>query len=200
MGIAREADIFHQRPSPVIGKAVPSPIGSMNFNLLRELLEEGAFLKLQRGAEIGVFEASTSVHLLTSFPSLQLFCVDPFVEYSEHEADKTAQKMSACEVKARSRLSAFGPRATIIKDFSVQASKLVESESLDFVFIDAIHTFDAVTEDLHAWYRTVRPGGLVAGHDFSWPGVREALEQFIAPLGKGAFYSPSTSDVWFFVK
>jgi hypothetical protein len=200
MGTIKEAEIFHQRPRPVIGKAVPSPIGSMNYNLLRELIEEGAFLKLQRGAEIGVFEASTSVHLLTSFSSLQLLCVDPFVEYSAHEEDKTAEKMSACESKARSRLAAFGSRATIIKNFSVQASKSVDSDSLDFVFIDAIHSFDAVTEDLHAWYRTVRPGGLVAGHDFSWPGVKEALEKFIEPLGKAAFYSPSTSDVWFFVK
>lgn len=200
MTVTREADLFHQRPAPIVGKVVPSPIGSMNFNLLRELLDEGAFLKLHRGAEVGVFEGSTSAHLLASFPSLEIYCVDPFVEYSQFEQDKTSEKMSACEAKARARLAPYGARAKIIKDFSVAAAKNVESASLDFVFIDAIHTFEAVTEDLNAWYRTVRPGGLVAGHDFSWPGVREALEKFIAPIGRAAFYSPATSDVWFFVK
>lgn len=200
MTITREADLFHQRPVPIVGKAVPSPIGSMNFNLLRALLDEGAFLKLQRGAEIGVFEGNTSAHLLASFSALEMYCVDPFVEYSQFENDKTSEKMITCEAKARARLAPFGARAKIMKNFSVEAAKSIESDSLDFVFIDAIHTFDAVTEDLNAWYRTVRPGGLVAGHDFSWPGVREAVEKFIAPIGNAAFYSPSTSDVWFFVK
>jgi hypothetical protein len=41
----KESEIFHQRPAPVAGKAVPSPIGSMSYNVLRELLDEGKILK-----------------------------------------------------------------------------------------------------------------------------------------------------------
>ena len=34
------------------------------------------------------------------------------------------------------------------------------------VFIDAEHTYDALSKDLRAWYRTVKPGGVIACHDY----------------------------------
>lgn len=172
----------------------------MNYNVLRELLDEGSFLQYNCGAEVGIFEASTSRHLLRFFPQLHLHCIDPFVAYDEHEHDKTQEKMSAVEQTARAALEPFGERAHIIKDFSEQAAAKIADNSLDFVFIDAIHTYDAVLSDLRCWYPKVRPNGLVSGHDYSWPGVKEAVETFIAPLETGAYFTPSTSDVWFFVK
>ncbi len=195
-----EAALFHQRSAPTPGKLAPSPIGSMNFNVLRAILEEHRLLKLNRGAEIGVFRADTSSHLLQSFPELQMYCIDPYVAYVEHEGDKTQAKMSECETTARSRLAPFGDRVTLIKDFSLQAASRIPDAALDFVFIDAIHSFEAVSADLQAWFPKVRPGGMIAGHDFRWGGIQEAVEQFIAPLGIGGFFSPSTSDVWFFQK
>ena len=41
-----------------------------------------------------------------------------------------------------------------------------EDASIDFVYIDARHTYDAVMEDLEAWWPKVRPGGIVAGEDY----------------------------------
>lgn len=38
--------------------------------------------------------------------------------------------------------------------------------SLDLVFIDADHSFDAVKADIEAWRHRVKPGGLIAGHDY----------------------------------
>lgn len=195
-----EAQLFHKCLPPEIGKAVPTPIGAMNFNLLRLLLEDGKFLQLFRGAEVGVYEAATSDYLLHCFSNLQMFCVDPYVDYSVHENDKTSSKMLECETKARNILSKYGERARLIKDYSVPAAKTIENESLDFVFIDAIHSFEAVTEDLNAWYPKVRRGGLISGHDFSWDGVQDAVEAFAAKFRHAAYYTPSTSDVWFFVK
>lgn len=195
-----ESAKFHARPAGIVGSTVPTPIGSMSYNVLRVLLEEGNILRLQTGAEIGVFEASTSTHLLRSFPQLRLFCVDPFVDYSEHEIDRTTEKMSACESITRQKLAAFADRVVLLKDFSVSAAPSVQDDSLDFVFIDAIHTYEAVLEDLTAWYPKVRSGGLVAGHDFSWQGVKEAVEEFIAPIQRAAYHTPPVSDVWFFVK
>lgn len=83
---------------------------------------------------------------------------------------------------------------------SVEAAGHVVDESLDFVFIDAIHSFEAVSSDLNAWFPKVRRGGLVAGHDVSWSGVREAVEQFLGDKGLAGYFTPSTSDVWFFLK
>jgi hypothetical protein len=49
---------------------------------------------------------------------------------------------------------------------SKEASKLFNDESLDFVYIDANHTYEAVKEDLKCWYDKVRVGGVVMGHDY----------------------------------
>jgi predicted O-methyltransferase YrrM len=198
--MSNEAAKFHARPPGIVGTVVPTPVGSMNYNAIRALLEEGNFLTLQTGAEIGVFEASTSTHLLRSFPQLKLICVDPFADYSKNESDKTADKMSACETTARTRLAEFTDRVTIIKDYSVSAAHIVQDQSLDFVFIDAIHTQEAVLQDLTAWYPKIRAGGLIAGHDFSWQGIKEAVEEFIRPLHRAAYHTPPVSDVWFFIK
>lgn len=198
--MTNEAEIFHGDHKPQVGKLMPTPVGSMNYNVLRALLEEGNVIKNGVGAEIGVFRADTSEHLLKSFPNLTLYCIDPYLEYSEYESNRTQTNMSKHEEVAKARLSQFNQRVALIKEFSVPAARKISDDSLDFVFIDAIHTYDAVMEDLHAWYPKVRKDGLIAGHDVSWSGVKEAVEQFLAHTGKVGFYTPSTSDVWFFVK
>lgn len=65
---------------------------------------------------------------------------------------------------------------------SVRAAKLFADGCLDFVFLDAAHDFVNVTEDLHAWWPKIRPGGLLAGHDYDqgWTGVRQAVDSFFA--------------------
>lgn len=65
---------------------------------------------------------------------------------------------------------------------SVDASHLFADESLDFVFIDAGHTYEDVYRDLRAWYPKVKPGGVFAGHDYThkgFPGVAKAVHEFI---------------------
>ncbi len=58
---------------------------------------------------------------------------------------------------------------------SLDAAKRFALNSLDFVFIDADHTYDAVASDLAAWVPIVKPGGVIAGHDISFPGVLRAV-------------------------
>jgi hypothetical protein len=67
---------------------------------------------------------------------------------------------------------------------SVEAAPAFHDESLDFVFIDAAHSFEAVTKDLDAWWPKLRRGGLIAGHDYTYsPSVREAVDAFVAQRG-----------------
>ena len=52
---------------------------------------------------------------------------------------------------------------------------------IDFLYIDADHSHDGVTTDLYSWVPHVRPGGLIAGDDYShplYPGVSTAWDAF----------------------
>ena len=50
------------------------------------------------------------------------------------------------------------------------------------VYIDATHTFEAVTNDLDVWYPKLKEGGFLCGHDYAikrWEGVVKAVDNFV---------------------
>ena len=49
---------------------------------------------------------------------------------------------------------------------STDAAKLIEDNHFDFVYLDARHDYCAVAEDIKHYWPKVRPGGILAGHDF----------------------------------
>lgn len=68
-----------------------------------------------------------------------------------------------------------------IKSNSIEASKLYEDNSLDFVFIDAGHDYIDVFNDIKHWFPKVKEDGIIAGHDYNndhYPGVRLAVNDF----------------------
>jgi predicted O-methyltransferase YrrM len=195
-----EAALFHNPPSPTVGLMTPCTVGSMNYHVLATLIRDAGLLRLGRGAEIGVLDADTSEYLLKSFPELTLYSVDPYVEYAKYEPNRTQENMGVHERTARAKLAPYGGRSQLIKDFSVPASASFAEGSLDFVFIDALHTYEAVKSDIEAWFPKVRSQGIVVGHDISWSGVEQAVTEFGSSRQLLTFKTPSTSDVWFFVK
>jgi predicted O-methyltransferase YrrM len=48
---------------------------------------------------------------------------------------------------------------------------IVADQSLDMVFIDADHSEAAVREDIEGWLPKVKPGGIIAGHDYGQPDI-----------------------------
>ena len=48
----------------------------------------------------------------------------------------------------------------------------------DMVFIDGDHDYESVARDIRVWDEKLAPGGLICGDDYSWKGVREALEDW----------------------
>jgi len=67
----------------------------------------------------------------------------------------------------------------IIKKSEI-AAKDFEAESVDFVFIDAEHTYSAVIKDIESWYPKLKIGGVMCGHDYGKDcfGVTAAVHSF----------------------
>jgi hypothetical protein len=145
---------------------------------------------LGRGAEIGVKLGGYSDELLSNWRGEELVSIDPwlsadpeeYVDRSNVEQDEFDRYYQA----TRERLSRHGSRSTIWRTTSVEAATKVEDQSFDFVYIDARHDYDSVKEDLEAWCAKVRPGGILAGHDY-----------VDGDLPQGEFYVKSAVDEFF---
>lgn len=75
--------------------------------------------------------------------------------------------------------TAYHDRVRMFREFSVKAAQSISDASLGFAYIDARHDYDAVVEDLQAWWRKVRSGGVVAGHDFTHLPLANAVSDFL---------------------
>ena len=67
----------------------------------------------------------------------------------------------------------------LIKDTSKNAANNFANNSIDFIMIDAGHSYEALKDDLYVWYNKVKPGGTISGDDYGvfW-GVTKAADEF----------------------
>jgi hypothetical protein len=118
-----------------------------------------------RGAEIGVWKGEYSAALCAANPNLGLICVDGWAPYPDYfEQKNTAERLEQAYQVARQRLAPY--HCAFIRKPSHEAAPWVLDGSLDFVYIDGNHTYEAVMRDLACWVPKVRPGGVISGHDF----------------------------------
>ena len=67
----------------------------------------------------------------------------------------------------------------IIKDTSKSASTNFANNSIDFIMIDAGHSYESLKEDISLWYNKVKSGGIISGDDYTvWEGVTQAADEF----------------------
>lgn len=117
------------------------------------------------GAEIGVEQGVYSEIICQADPRTKLFCVDAWKTYSVYRDHTRQIKLDNFFAIAKKRLAPYG--CNIIRAFSSDALLQFNDNSLDFVYIDANHRFDSVFFDIKEWTKRVKPGGIVAGHDYT---------------------------------
>lgn len=160
------------------------------------------------GVEVGVFTGALSTKLLTK-PDLKLYMVDSWVE-ADPNSDYAKStdfhgKLSQADqdrfyTHSVAVTSFAADRREVIRKDSVAASKDFADESLDFVFIDADHTYEGCKADIVAWLPKVKPDGWICGHDFRNPNYPAwGVEQAVAELCVEHGFKLETDDhyTWF---
>ena len=113
-----------------------------------------------------------AVEIANSGKQIQFDCVDKWkwcwssienIEEKDH-----SKKIKGAAIYNNFLLNTFPVKDYInpIKMWSADAAPLYEDKSLDFVFIDARHTYDMVTLDIESWLPKVKDGGILAGDDY----------------------------------
>jgi hypothetical protein len=97
---------------------------------------------------------------------------------------------------AVNRTKSFANKITILRGLSWRMSQHVKDNSLDIVYLDAGHSYEAVKQDLEAWIPKVKPGGVIAGHDFVNPayGVLQAVNEASIGLATKVNMIPEDKD------
>jgi len=147
-----------------LGGQLPIGIKTSRRTGFLELFDELGF---KVGVEIGVWTGRYAKFLCSKIRGLKLSCIDPWISYDEYvEYHDEAGQIILNEAleKAKGRLAPFN--CEFIRKYSMDAVKDFKDESLDFVFIDGNHSFQYVINDIAEWSKKVRPGGIVAGHDY----------------------------------
>lgn len=67
----------------------------------------------------------------------------------------------------------------MIKDSSENASKQFSNNSIDFIMLDAGHSYQSLMDDFKYWYHKVKPGAYISGDDYGvFNGVTQAADEF----------------------
>jgi predicted O-methyltransferase YrrM len=161
--------------------------------------------KISNFLEIGVNEGSNLFYLAKKHPNIFFWGVDPYyqtvseIEEVIHGIHKTVYENDKYTQMLDRIRNLKLDNITLIKKTSFQASNDFSDCELDFVFIDGLHSYENVVEDINLWLPKVKKGGVLAGHDFSleWFSVVRAVEDTI---GLNNIIVDVPSKVWFYIK
>lgn len=148
------------------------------WHYVNDLIRENIWT---RGAELGVFDGKFTSFLLENNPSLRMISVDLWETQPGNDTSDGGESYESWDHEGNyksfiEKLGSNRDRSDILRMTTSEASGKVDNESLDFVFIDACHSFECVVRDIKNWSPKVKSGGMVIGHDWPWPSVNRAVK------------------------
>lgn len=156
------------------------------------------------GAEIGVWRGQTSGRVLKARRYTFMILVDrwtppppgdSYFEGSIKIARLGDEELEAAYQETLRRVEPYMERVEIFRMLSVEAANRIEDQSLDYVFIDADHSYDGCVTDIRAWLPKVRPDGWIGGHDYDHPEQGEVKKAVDEIFGNGI--ELSYNRTWF---
>jgi len=158
------------------------------------------------GVEIGVQTGIYSEKILRSSILKRLYSIDCWKNFSGYKdiANKNQIKQYLNYIKTILRLFKFGKRSVILRKFSIDSVGKFRNESLDFIYIDAQHSYSGVLEDLNLWWPKLKKESVFAGHDYVNGnfiegdfGVKTAVDEFIKKENQELFLTNTKQEIDF---
>lgn len=136
--------------------------------------------------EVGCFQGNSAafmaVEIINAGSDIKLDCIDVWNSFTIGGLHLKNPQLYPEDLVYHLFIKNIEPVKHIITPYrmgSVEAATLYPDNSLEFVFIDANHEYEAVKADLAAWYPKVKQGGHIAGHDYiSDERVKKAVDEF----------------------
>jgi hypothetical protein len=146
-------------------------------------------------AEVGTYHGHFAEDIVKRAAPRRLHVIDPWGGQDDEYA-QTYNLKRDLEVDYQEAIGRLGDyieagQVAVHRAYSVDAAETFAERSLDWVYIDAMHTYDGCLGDLRAFAPKVRDDGFILGHDFSNTsvgrkmnfGVVDAVRTFLAETG-----------------
>ena len=142
--------------------------------LLANMPKDGTFV------ELGAWLGKSSAYLCDTATYQEIIIIDTW-KGSLNELTTTHKLATEVDIYKVFVQNMGSRKYKAIKATSKAVSKKFANESLDVVFIDLTHTYEAVKEDIRLWLPKVKKGGYIAGDDYHehWKGVIQAVDELL---------------------
>ena len=142
---------------------------------IKEIYPDGVI-----GMEIGSFGGDSAEAFAMSGNFRTLYCIDPWK--NEYDSMDGFNNCTESYEKIFDEKAEKYPVIVKMKKTSAEALHDFSDHMFDFIYIDGCHTYDAVYHDILNWSRKLKPGGILAGHDYNndcFLGVRHAVNTLL---------------------
>ena len=155
--------------------------------------------------ELGTWQGASAVPVARSIQRWggTLTCIDTWSGELNEDGGSLPGKMPIMLMACARRFVEAGVSANVrLIPAMTGAASIVWDQPIDFLYVDADHSYLGVWTDLVAWVPHVKSGGLIVGDDYGnaiYPGVEKAWDEFEQrweiPFTRFQSYPPASQGV-----
>lgn len=155
--------------------------GGVYYGVFSNFIKEKKF---KICAEVGIGYGFHAEEILKNTELDKLYLIDPSRPYpnDQFSTDVTSNGGFEDLVKnIKNLLIPYKERYTWFRTPSLEITNdQIPDESLDAVFLDGDHSYQAVKQDLPFWWKKIKKGGYILGDDYAscHPGCKRAVNEF----------------------
>lgn len=159
----------------------PGGWASCYYGIFEKIIKDNDFKIV---AEVGIGYGFHAKQILDNTVIDKLFLIDPMQYYPNDAFATDVLSYGGFELlvkNIKTHLNQHESRYTWFRQPSITIqNQQIPDESLDAVFIDADHSYDAVSKDLPFWWKKLKKGGWLLGDDYNsgHPGTTKAVDEF----------------------
>lgn len=142
------------------------------YKLVADLLPISVFV------ELGTYKGDSAAQWVANLPGATIYLVDtwrpmPGTRNKRITSRNTVESME--EIYQGLKEKYQDTNVHLLRTSTIAATGLFYNESVDAVYLDADHTYLGVLADIDWWKKKMKPGAIMAGHDYTKGSVRDAL-------------------------
>jgi hypothetical protein len=155
------------------------------YGVFTDVINENNYKNI---AEIGIGYGTHAKHILKNTNINKLYLIDPMCYYPNDcfandimskESEIPGNNFNEMYDLINNELSEWKDKYIWFRKPSLEIkNNEIEDESLDCIFVDGDHSYNAVINDLKFWWKKLKKGGQLLGDDYWMGDVSRAVTEF----------------------